>query len=230
MPAALLHSSLSGLGAQLRLGRQDITFRNLTPECVGIEVILHNEGDEVSPLTVAHLSVAPLGAFVPWRSLVTLAVPPLRPGQTTVLTATALRPRPAPLGPPDSVPPRRVLTALGAAADFPHRDAVAFCSPLNGPVMEGQDVAREVALKRQIVEPARVPRLDLVGVVRALGLTLDYASFDQICGQVQTISRDHGLTPYDALYIELALRRGCQLATLDDAQRRAAEAVGLQCL
>jgi predicted nucleic acid-binding protein len=37
----------------------------------------------------------------------------------------------------------------------------------------------------------------------------------------------HGLTVYDAAYLELALRRKLPLATLDDALRRAAPAVGV---
>lgn len=66
--------------------------------------------------------------------------------------------------------------------------------------------------------------------LRALGPALDYASLDQIYGQVQTISRHHRLTPYDALYIELAMRKGYPLATLDEPQRQAALTLGLVCL
>ena len=36
--------------------------------------------------------------------------------------------------------------------------------------------------------------------LRALRPTLDYASLERACGPVQTICRDHGLTPYDALW------------------------------
>ena len=37
------------------------------------------------------------------------------------------------------------------------------------------------------------------------------------------LARDHRLTFYDALYLELAIRRNAQLATLDKALARAAE-------
>lgn len=37
----------------------------------------------------------------------------------------------------------------------------------------------------------------------------------------------HGLTPYDASYLELALQRRCPLATLDDALASAARHAGL---
>lgn len=66
--------------------------------------------------------------------------------------------------------------------------------------------------------------------LRALDPKLDCASFNDVSGLVQTISRDHRLAPYDALYVELALRTGCALATLDGAQRSAARALGVECL
>ena len=41
------------------------------------------------------------------------------------------------------------------------------------------------------------------------------------------LARKHRLTFYDALYLELALRRGAQLATLDKALERAAAVEGV---
>ena len=41
------------------------------------------------------------------------------------------------------------------------------------------------------------------------------------------LARSHGLSIYDALYLELAQRRTAALATLDAALARAAEAEGL---
>lgn len=43
-------------------------------------------------------------------------------------------------------------------------------------------------------------------------------------------ARTHGLTFYDALYLELALRRQATLASLDDALVRAADAQGVPLL
>lgn len=40
----------------------------------------------------------------------------------------------------------------------------------------------------------------------------------------QSLCRKHGLTAYDAAYLEIALREGHGLATLDDELRRAAVA------
>jgi predicted nucleic acid-binding protein len=69
-----------------------------------------------------------------------------------------------------------------------------------------------------------------LGDLRALGPALDYASLEQVCGLVQTISRDHRITLYDALHIELALRMGYPLATLDQPQRDAARVLGIECI
>jgi len=44
------------------------------------------------------------------------------------------------------------------------------------------------------------------------------------------LGRQHGLTFYDAAYLELAMRRGMKLATLDAALRKAAAVSGIQVL
>ena len=41
------------------------------------------------------------------------------------------------------------------------------------------------------------------------------------------IARGHGLTVYDAAYLEVALRRSLPLATLDRRRCKAAEAIGV---
>jgi predicted nucleic acid-binding protein len=66
--------------------------------------------------------------------------------------------------------------------------------------------------------------------LKALNPALDYTTLEQVAGPIQIICRDHRLTPYDALYIELAQRSGCPLATLDQPQRDAAGALGVRCL
>ena len=44
------------------------------------------------------------------------------------------------------------------------------------------------------------------------------------------LARAHGLTSYDAAYLDLALRRELPLASLDDALRQAATSLGIQIL
>jgi predicted nucleic acid-binding protein len=47
---------------------------------------------------------------------------------------------------------------------------------------------------------------------------------------VQALCRKHGLTSYDAAYLEVAVRHGSRLATVDDALTRAAASEGLPLL
>jgi predicted nucleic acid-binding protein len=64
----------------------------------------------------------------------------------------------------------------------------------------------------------------------ALGPEVDLATPEQVFGPVQELCRAHGLTPYDALYVELALRSSYPLATLDQPQRDVAKSLGVHCL
>jgi hypothetical protein len=98
----------------LHVNRADITFHSPGPGRVAVAVTVTNLGDERSLPTAALVQAAPLGAFVPWRPLAIVPVPALRPGQRTTLHTESPRPEVRPLGPPDRVPPRRLLTALGA--------------------------------------------------------------------------------------------------------------------
>ena len=69
-----------------------------------------------------------------------------------------------------------------------------------------------------------------LGKLRLLRPEIDNVTLDHVSGQIQTICRDHRLTPYDAIYIDLALRRDCLLATLDRPQKEAATSLGVVCL
>ena len=66
--------------------------------------------------------------------------------------------------------------------------------------------------------------------LEALRPTFDNASVEQVFGAVQNLCREQNLTPYDALYVELAIRMKCPLATLDQSQRNAANALNIECL
>lgn len=66
--------------------------------------------------------------------------------------------------------------------------------------------------------------------ISALRPILDNASLDQVFGPVQALCRMYRLTPYDALYLELAMRAQCPLATLDELQRDGAKELGIECL
>lgn len=60
--------------------------------------------------------------------------------------------------------------------------------------------------------------------VIALGIAIDT---DVPLRELIGLSRSHGLSCYDAAYLELAIRRGIPLATRDDGLARAARGAGL---
>jgi predicted nucleic acid-binding protein len=56
---------------------------------------------------------------------------------------------------------------------------------------------------------------------------IDLATAENAFKDTLTLARNHRLTPYDAAYLELALRLSAPLATLDKDLRRAAERAGV---
>jgi predicted nucleic acid-binding protein len=63
--------------------------------------------------------------------------------------------------------------------------------------------------------------------LRSLDITVDEESFTYILGDVHRLAVDYRLSGYDAAYLELAIRKGLPLATLDDDLVRAAPAAGV---
>ena len=63
-----------------------------------------------------------------------------------------------------------------------------------------------------------------------LGIERDDEAPDRAFTHLLALCRSHRLTSYDALYLDLAVRRNLPLATLDDALRKAAHKVGVRLL
>jgi predicted nucleic acid-binding protein len=88
--------------------------------------------------------------------------------------------------------------------------------------------ALQSAVKRgRIVLRARGEALEQL---EELAILCDETCDTQCWGQALALADLHGLTIYDATYLELATRRRLPLATLDQKLRRAAEAEGLAVL
>ena len=73
--------------------------------------------------------------------------------------------------------------------------------------------------------PASIGREMIIGVV-GMDWNVDPTNADSIA-VIHDLSVNHALTMYDASYLELAIRRGCAIATLDAALIRAARAEGV---
>ena len=68
------------------------------------------------------------------------------------------------------------------------------------------------------------PFLDDLAV---LPVTLEQIPTEVVFDRIQSLSRKHVLTAYDAAYLDLALKNGLALATLDEALIRACKNAGV---
>jgi len=66
-----------------------------------------------------------------------------------------------------------------------------------------------------------------MGFLASLPITVDEETKFQAFGNTTSLAREHNLSAYDAAYLELAMRRGLPLATLDDKLKAAALAAGV---
>jgi predicted nucleic acid-binding protein len=75
------------------------------------------------------------------------------------------------------------------------------------------------------------PKADeFIAELKALRIVADAESAARVFSDVHRLALDHRLTSYDAAYLELALRHGLPLATLDDELIRASRVAGVMVL
>ncbi len=77
--------------------------------------------------------------------------------------------------------------------------------------------------RRKRITPVKTARL--LGALSRFNVMLDSQTQE---APLLSLARQHGLTVYDAAYLELTLRLGLPLATLDKALAKAARSEGLQ--
>jgi len=66
-----------------------------------------------------------------------------------------------------------------------------------------------------------------VGLLKELAIQVDRPSAMHPFDSTLALARQYSLSAYDAAYLELAIRKGISLATLDRALRNAASAAGI---
>jgi predicted nucleic acid-binding protein len=69
-----------------------------------------------------------------------------------------------------------------------------------------------------------------IALIDQFQLEIDTAGSDRAFTHILPLCRSYQLTSYDAVYLDLALRRGLPLATLDEPLRRAAKKAGVKLL
>jgi predicted nucleic acid-binding protein len=109
--------------------------------------------------------------------------------------------------------------ADGVAASLPSSAAVV-------PAVWPLEVANAVLMGERRQRGTTTKASVWLRFLRSLPITVDDETHLRAWGDTLDLARTHGLTAYDAAYLELALRRGLPLATLDKKLRAAAKAAG----
>lgn len=85
-----------------------------------------------------------------------------------------------------------------------------------------------LAERKRRVSPAQSDAF--IADLSKLGIERDDEAPDRAFSHLLALCRTHRLTSYDAIYLDLALRRNLPLATLDDALRKTANKLGIRLL
>ena len=96
------------------------------------------------------------------------------------------------------------------------------------PATWGLEVANVIAraeAKALVTEARSGAFLEMLDGV---SIEVDAATFAHALGAILHLARRYKLSAYDASYLELALRRGIPLATLDEDLQKAAKKVGVK--
>jgi predicted nucleic acid-binding protein len=96
------------------------------------------------------------------------------------------------------------------------------------PVTWGLEVANVMARAeaRALVTEARSG--EFLELLDGVSIEVDAATFTHARSTTLQLARRHKLSAYDASYLELALRRGLPLATLDEDLQKAAKKAGVK--
>jgi len=110
--------------------------------------------------------------------------------------------------------------ADAVAARFPSARALV---PVNWPL----EVANAVLMGERRQRGTQAQAAKWLGYLGSLPIAVDEETNERAWDELLSLGRAHRLSAYDAAYLELALRRGLPLATLDDKLKAAASAAGV---
>jgi predicted nucleic acid-binding protein len=90
------------------------------------------------------------------------------------------------------------------------------------------EVANVLAISERKGRLTEADTARFISLLGTLPITVDDETSRHAFGAVLALARTHGLSAYDAAYLELAMRTGATLATFDDSLRKAATKVGVE--
>jgi predicted nucleic acid-binding protein len=92
------------------------------------------------------------------------------------------------------------------------------------------EVANVLALAERKSRIRADQSVKFVHQITTLQMQVDTDAAGRAFTEVLDLARDHGLTTYDATYLDLAVRRNLPLATLDEPLRKAAKKLRVKLL
>lgn len=96
-------------------------------------------------------------------------------------------------------------------------------APAHWPVELSQAIAS--AERRHRIRSTEIP--DLQDLITALPVDLAVMDLQDAVGRLLDLARAHGLSGYDAAYVDLAMSRGLGLATIDERLAAVCRTVGV---
>lgn len=75
-----------------------------------------------------------------------------------------------------------------------------------------------------------IKRHQQIAILKKLPIDIDESAHQQAWNETTMLAHAHRLSVYDAAYLELALRQGLPLGSLDRELRNAAKKIGVKCL
>jgi predicted nucleic acid-binding protein len=96
------------------------------------------------------------------------------------------------------------------------------------PGLWGLEVANVLARAESIGLVSEARSETFIGMLQQLDISVDLATSAQALAATLQLARRHKISAYDAAYLELALRTGLALATLDEKLSKAARKAGVK--
>ncbi|MET0546461.1 MAG: type II toxin-antitoxin system VapC family toxin [Caulobacterales bacterium] len=119
---------------------------------------------------------------------------------------------------------------------FPDESTPELTALIRGSARQGAWVPAHFHLEvahslSRAVRPKRITEAEaqvMLADTADLDLFIDDRTHVEAFETTWSLAKEHGLSVYDAAYLELAMRRGAMLASLDDDLLKAARAVGVK--
>ena len=96
------------------------------------------------------------------------------------------------------------------------------------PAIWGLEIANAVLVGERRKRLNQPEITQFTALLESLSFLQDVRPVANHVSDVLPLARKHGLSAYDAAYLELSLRRGAPLATLDEKLRKAAKLTGIK--